>query len=120
MSSCTKNQLSVHIVCGTTIAFIKRCSASSAISEMVDFRERACIKFCFKLGNTATECYEMLTAFGEQAMGFIARSDIRNKAEVVSIFFEVQANIKSLFLVDTHKSGHEHVASSKFYDKFHD
>ena len=38
---------------------------------MVDFREqRACIKFCFKLGKTALECYEMLkTAFGEQAMG---------------------------------------------------
>ena len=38
---------------------------------MADLREqRACIKFCFKLGKTATECYEMLkTAFGEQAMG---------------------------------------------------
>ena len=38
---------------------------------MADFREqRACIKFCFKLGKTATEYYEMLkTAFGEQAMG---------------------------------------------------
>ena len=38
---------------------------------MADFREqRACIKFCFKLGKTATECYEMLkTAFGEQTMG---------------------------------------------------
>jgi len=38
---------------------------------MADFREqRACIKFCFKLGKTATECYEMLkTAFGEQALG---------------------------------------------------
>ena len=38
---------------------------------MADFREqRACIKFCFKLGKTATECYEMLKkAFGEQAMG---------------------------------------------------
>ena len=37
---------------------------------MVDFREqRACIKFCFKLGKTATECYEMLKiAFGERAM----------------------------------------------------
>ena len=37
---------------------------------MADFREqRACIKFCFKLGKTI-ECYEMLkTAFGEQAMG---------------------------------------------------
>jgi len=37
---------------------------------MEDFREqRACIKFCFKLGKTATECYEMLkTDFGEQAM----------------------------------------------------
>ena len=38
---------------------------------MADFREqRACNKFCFKLGKTATECYEMLKkAFGEQAMG---------------------------------------------------
>ena len=38
---------------------------------MADFREqRACIKFCFKLGTTVTECYQMLkTAFGEQAMG---------------------------------------------------
>ena len=38
---------------------------------MADFREqRACIKFCFKLRETATEYYEMLkTAFGEQAMG---------------------------------------------------
>ena len=35
------------------------------------FREqRVCITFCFKLGKTATECYEMLkTAFGEQAKG---------------------------------------------------
>ena len=39
---------------------------------MADFHEQhACIKFCFKLGKTATECYEMLkTAFGEQAMGY--------------------------------------------------
>ena len=38
---------------------------------MADFCEqRACIKFCFKLGKTATECYEMVkTAFGEKAMG---------------------------------------------------
>jgi len=38
---------------------------------MADFREQhACIKFCFKLRKTATECYEMLkTAFGEEAMG---------------------------------------------------
>ena len=38
---------------------------------MADFREqRACIKFGFKLGKTATECYEMLkTASGEQGMG---------------------------------------------------
>ena len=43
----------------------------SAIIEMADFRVQcACIKFCLKLGKTATECYEMLkTAFGEQAMG---------------------------------------------------
>ena len=38
---------------------------------MADFLEQcACIKFSFKSGKTATECYEMLkTAFGEQAMG---------------------------------------------------
>ena len=38
---------------------------------MADFLEqRVCIKFCFKLGKTTTECYEMFkTAFGEQAMG---------------------------------------------------
>ena len=61
----------MRFVCDATLAFIKRCNVLSAIIEMVDFREqRACIKFCFKLGKTATECYEMLkTAFGEQAMG---------------------------------------------------
>jgi len=39
--------------------------------EIADFHEQsACINFYFKLGKTATECYEMLkTAFGEQAMG---------------------------------------------------
>ena len=38
---------------------------------MADFREqRGCIKFCFKLGKIATECFETLkTAFGEQAVG---------------------------------------------------
>ena len=42
---------------------------------MADFREQcACIKFCFKLGKTATECYEMLkTAFAEQAVGHSQR-----------------------------------------------
>jgi len=58
-------------MCDTTLAFIKWCNILSAIIEMADFCEqRACIKFCFELGKTATECYEMLkTAFGEQAMG---------------------------------------------------
>ena len=57
--------------CDATLAFIKRCNVLSAIIKMADFREQcACIKFCFKLGKTATEYYEMLkTAFGEQAMG---------------------------------------------------
>ena len=54
-------------VCEATLAFIKTCNVLSAIIEMADFREQhACRKFCFKLGETATECYEMLkTAFGE-------------------------------------------------------
>ena len=61
----------MRFVCDATLAFSKRCNVLSAIIEMVDFREqRACIKFCFKLGKTATECYEMLkTAFEEHAMG---------------------------------------------------
>ena len=67
----TESQLSVRIVCDTTLAFITRCNILSAIIEMADFHEqRACIRFCFKLGKTAKECYETLkTAFGEQAMG---------------------------------------------------
>jgi len=61
----------VRIVCDASLTSIKRCKVLSAIIEKADFREqRACIKFCFKLGKTATECYEMLkTAFGEQAVG---------------------------------------------------
>jgi AraC-like DNA-binding protein len=31
--------------------------------------QRVCIKFCQKLGKTATETYEMLQAFGETALG---------------------------------------------------
>ena len=54
-------------VCDATLAFIKRCNVLSAIIVMADFREqRACIKFCFKLGKTDTVCCEMLkTALGE-------------------------------------------------------
>ena len=57
----------MRIVCDATLAFI---NVLSAFTKMADFCEqRACIKFCFKLGKTATECYEMLKiAFGEQAM----------------------------------------------------
>jgi len=71
MGWCAGSQLSVRIMCDATLAFIKRCNVRSAIIEMADFHEqRTCIKFCFKLGKTATECYEMLkTTFGEQAVG---------------------------------------------------
>jgi len=32
--------------------------------------QRICIKFCFKIGKTATETYQLLQqAFGEDAMG---------------------------------------------------
>ena len=66
--------LKVSFLCASCVrqlAFIKRWNVLSTIIEIADFREqRACIKFCFKLGKTATECYEMLkTAFREQAMG---------------------------------------------------
>jgi hypothetical protein len=33
-------------------------------------KKRICVKFCFKLGKTASETHEMLkTAFGDDAMG---------------------------------------------------
>jgi hypothetical protein len=43
----------------------------SVISEMADLKEqRICMKFCFKLGKTASETHEMLnTAFSDNAMG---------------------------------------------------
>ena len=71
MGYCAESQLSVRIVCDATLAFIKRCNVLSVIIEMADLREqRTCIKFCFKLGKTATEWYEMLkTTLGEHAMG---------------------------------------------------
>ena len=71
MGYCAEGHLSVRIVCDASLAFIKRCNILSAIIEMADFLEqRACIRFCFNLGKTATECYEMSkTAFGDQAMG---------------------------------------------------
>ena len=67
---CAESQFSVRIVCDATPAFIKKCNVFSAIDEMAEFRERRTfIKFCFKLGKTVTECYEVLkTAFGEQDM----------------------------------------------------
>jgi hypothetical protein len=37
---------------------------------MADLKERICVKFCFKLGKTASETHEMFkTAFGDNAMG---------------------------------------------------
>ena len=67
MGYCAECKLSVRIVFDASLAFIKRCNVLSAIIEMADFRDqRACIKFCFKLGKTATETYEMFkTASGE-------------------------------------------------------
>ena len=71
MGHYVESQFSLRIVCDATIAFINRCNVLSAIIEMADFREqRACIKFCFKLGKPATECYEIFkTSFEEQAIG---------------------------------------------------
>ena len=63
----------MRIVCDSTLAFIKMCNVLSVIIEMADFREQhVCIKFCFKLGETATECYEMLkTASGEPKLNAV-------------------------------------------------
>jgi len=41
---------------------------------MADLREqRACIKFCFKLGKTATECHEMLKTAFEKKLWVVAK-----------------------------------------------
>jgi hypothetical protein len=43
----------------------------SVVSEMADLKiQGICVKFCFRLGKTASETYEMLkTALGDNAMG---------------------------------------------------
>jgi hypothetical protein len=43
----------------------------SVVSEMADLKEQCiCVKFCFKLGKTASETHEILkTAFDDIAMG---------------------------------------------------
>jgi hypothetical protein len=43
----------------------------SVINEMAGLKEqRICVKFCIKLGKTASETHEVLkTAFGDNAMG---------------------------------------------------
>ena len=87
-------------VCDATLAFIKRCNVLSAIIEMADFREqRPCIKFCFKLGKTATECYEMLkTAFGEQKLNPVnGKSGVTSAEEGKASAKQHQVNV-DLFL----------------------
>jgi len=71
MGKCAESQLSVRILCDANLAFIKRCNVLSAIIEMTDFREQSTsIEFCFKIGKTSRDCYEILkTAFGELAVG---------------------------------------------------
>jgi hypothetical protein len=50
---------------------INTCVYVIAIFTMCESTEqRICIKFCFKIGKTATETYELLQqAYGEDAMG---------------------------------------------------
>ena len=49
----------------------KTCVYVIAIFTMCESTEqRICIKFCFKIGKTATETYQLLQqAYGEDAMG---------------------------------------------------
>jgi hypothetical protein len=53
------------------VVFVKCDLRFSVISEIADLKEQGiCVKFCFKLGKTASETHEMLkTAFGGNAMG---------------------------------------------------
>jgi hypothetical protein len=58
-------------------------------SEMAELKEqRICVKFCFKLGKTASETHEMLKrAFGDNAMG-------RTTFEWVSRFKRVETSVE--------------------------
>jgi len=69
---------------------------------MADFRKQsACIKFCFKLGKTATEYCEMLKiAFGEQAMG---------RSQTFQLFYQIKAGRTS---TDDEKSSGRPVSRS--------
>ena len=98
----------MRIVCDATLAFIKRCNVLSAIIEKADFREqRACIKFCFKLGKTATEGYEMLkTAFGgtkTQSSQWKSPGSPRQKKAR-----QVRSNIKSMLICFFDQKGTVH------------
>ena len=67
---------------------------------MTDFREQhACIKFCFKLGKTATECYEMLkTTFGEpNSIQSMEKSGVTSTEECKASEKQHQVNV-DLFL----------------------
>jgi len=63
---------------------------------MADFHEqRVCIKFCFKSGKTATECYEMLkTAFGEQKLNPVnGKSGVTSTKEGKTSEKQYQVNV---------------------------
>jgi hypothetical protein len=49
---------------------VKRDPRFSVLSEMADLKEQSiCVKFCFKLGKTASKTHEILKpAFGDNAM----------------------------------------------------
>ena len=99
-------------VCDATLAFIQRCDV---LSVMADFHEQcACIKFCFKLGKTATECYEMLkTVFGEKAMGHFQTNTQSSQWKSLGTpplkkSRQVQNNIKSMLICFFGQKGNVH------------
>ena len=102
-------------MCDATLAFIKRCNVLSAIIELADFRERrACIKFCFKLRKTATECYETLkTALEEQAMGHFQTKTQSSQSKSPGSprpkkERQVRSNIKSMLICFFDHKGNVH------------
>ena len=80
--------------------------------EMAHFREqRACNKFCFELGKTTTECYEMLKTFQWFSWFKVGRTstddDERSGRPVSSSTPEMTERVRQIILKDRRRTFHE-------------
>jgi hypothetical protein len=77
-----------------TVVRVKCDPRFSDVSEMADSKDQCiCVKFCFRLGKTASETREILkTAFGDNAMG-------RTRTFERFSRFKRESNIKSMLVI---------------------